>query len=363
MTNIESLVFYILAFILAATFIHVGELKKSKMIVAAGLILPTLVGGLRYMVGADYNSYDSKIHETANMGFFEFSNTFHSMEPSLWIIGRLSDGLFGNSVLFFLLTSFLTVLFFYLGVKKFGVKHIGLVMFLLLMIIFPQTLSGVRQGVAIALSFYAFSHIPSKQLLRFIFIILSASLFHYSAIVMLAIYPLYAWIIDRSTTSKEYLLKVFIIIISSPVVLIGGLYSIQFLPLLSKYSYYYTDLLEKYAHLEGTHNILPELFALAFMTVFYTKIVTKSQLGQFSFLMVILMTITTSLGLFLPLAGRFADYFMPMFLLIFPSVIGIFRTKLKPWTTLFIVLYAIAFFIGAFLYMGSGRIFPYQFIF
>lgn len=361
-----SLLIYLVVLSLAALLIQLAQnegmsrLKKRTLLIA-GLMLPALLGGLRHNVGADYHSYEAKMEAALNMGMFEFSNYF-SIEPSVWILGRLSHTVFDSGVLFFFATSLLVPLFFYLGLKRFGVKKVGLVMLLILLVIFPQSLSGVRQGVAIALSFYAMSFIPDRKFWPFLVVILVAStLFHATALALLLIYPLYHWIVRPETNDKTFLRKIATVILASLALLPVGLLTVRYIPFLDKYANYYGRFFEEFAHLMGTHNILPELFAVLFMVVFFKKIVSNSETGRFAFLMTSLMATVTCLGLFMPLAGRFADYFMPVFLMAFASLPTIFTSiRHKRIATIFIVCWAVAFFIGAFFIKGSGMIFPYQ---
>ncbi len=62
--------------------------------------------------------------------------------------------------------------------------YLGLPVFLL-------TFSGLRQAIAIGITTLSYNFIKQKKLVRFIFIILLASLFHSSALVFLLAYPVY----------------------------------------------------------------------------------------------------------------------------------------------------------------------------
>ncbi len=63
---------------------------------------------------------------------------------------------------------------------------------------FIMTFSGLRQGIAMAICFYAYTSIKEKKGKKFIFQIILAWLFHQSSIICLALYPLYYCKIKRS---------------------------------------------------------------------------------------------------------------------------------------------------------------------
>ncbi len=62
--------------------------------------------------------------------------------------------------------------------------YLGLPVFLL-------NFSGLRQAIAISITILAFTLIQKKKLIQFIFIVILASLFHFTAIIFLVAYPVY----------------------------------------------------------------------------------------------------------------------------------------------------------------------------
>ena len=360
MDNTASLFFYLFSFALSALCFHIGQKRQLKTATILGLLIPTLVGGLRYLVGVDYVSYMNKLQVAPGVDLMTFSNMFGGMEPAMWVFGH-----FLPWPVFFAVTSFLTTFFFYLGFKKFGSKHIGLCMFLVLCIIFPQALGGVRQGVAMAICFYAFSFIPQRRLKPFIVAVLFAALFHYSSLVMLCVYPLYYFVVGKSSSEVSFLKRAFVVLFSAVAVIGVGFQVIQFIPFLSKYALYMTAAFnEGYGEYMGTHNIIPEILAIGVMAMFYRYLVKGNTIGKLSFMAVAIMLIVTCLGFFIPLASRLADYFMAFFLLMLPNIIDVFRDRFsRRFVVCMVILFAVAFFIGGIYLNGSGGIFPYRFIF
>ena len=221
MNDFESLVFYVLAFAASAALFHIGQRTKRRIFIILAILIPTVIGGLRYKVGVDFDSYHDKLLSAPDMDMASFSSHYGGMEPVLWLFGQLPWPIF------FWATSFLTVLFFYLGFKRFKTKHIGLCMFLVLMVIFPQALGGVRQGVAMAMSFFAFSFIPEKRPWPFLITILFAALFHYSSLLMLLIYPLYYYMVQQPESDRKYVSKLVVLAIILVALIIIGLQIIE----------------------------------------------------------------------------------------------------------------------------------------
>ena len=360
MNNIESLFFYFLCFGISAALFHIGQKRKLRTPTIIAILIPTLVGGLRYRVGVDYVSYMSKLMVAPESGLAEFSSRFGGMEPALWLFGQLPWQIF------FFATSFLTILFFYLGFKNFGSKHIGLCMLLVMLVIFPQALGGVRQGVSMAICFYAFSFIPKRRHIAFLVLILFAALFHYSALVMFLLLPLYHLIVAKPETDKKFLVKTGIMIAALAVAVVVGFQVIEHIPFLSKYAIYSTDaFVEQYGQYTSSHNILPEIASFALIIMFYGHLVrgNKSN-GRFMFMTIVLMLAVTLIGFKVPLASRLADYFIAFFILAITSAIDAFSDRESRIVMAGIAIaYAVLFFVAGVYINGSGEIFPYRTLF
>ncbi len=360
MNDFESLFFYLVCFAISAALFHIGSKRKLRWPIVLAIIIPTIVGGLRYRVGVDYISYMSKLKEASSMGMIEFSNKFGGMEPALWLFGQLPWQVF------FYATSFLTILFFYLGFKNFNSKHLGLCMLLVMLIIFPQALGGVRQGVAMSLCFYAFSFIPQKRKIAFAVTILFAALFHYSSLVMLLMYPLHYFMVSKPETEKKFIVKIVVMAIMFVAAIIIGFQIIEYIPFLRKYALYSTaEFVDQYGELTATHNILPELAAVALIIMFYGHLVKdKKGNGQYMFISIILMLIVTLIGYKVPLASRLADYFIAFFILAITSAIDTFDDSSSRHVMVGITItYAVLFFVCGIYLNGSGAIFPYRTLF
>ncbi len=362
MTNGQSLFFYIISLLISALFFYFYERFEKRVYLFLALLIPTLVGGLRYMVGADFLSYTSKVAITDKMSIITFFKTFNNMEPGLWALGKISNFISGGALFFFIFSSFLTILMYYLGYKKLGNKYLWLFMLLILLIIFPQSLSGVRQGMAMSMVFFGLVCILRKEVSKGVIIIAIAGLIHFSALLFLGIAPVMMFV-SRSK-GKPFIKQTVAISILFPVLILLGLAIINYIPFLSKYAHYKTTFAARYSAMIGKHNILPEVSALAFALIMYKRLIQKTRLGRLSLIAMILMFYSTSMGIFLPLAGRFADYFYPFFFIILIQFVDEFDTKRdKKIIKLLIILFGLLFFIGAFYIKKSGSIFPYSFIF
>ena len=358
MSNSESLVFYVLSFLASAALFHIGQRTKRRVFTVLAILIPVLIGGLRYNVGVDYEAYREIVTTAANERSIFFIR-YPGIEPAISLFGYLPWQAF------FVITSFITILFFYLGFRRFKTKHIGLCMLLVMMVMYPQALGTIRQGVSMAVCFFAFSFIPERRLWPFLFSIAFATLFHYSSLVMLLIYPLYHFVVQMPTTNRKFLVRLMTLIVVFVAVVIIGFRYLNYIPILGKYATYASEsTMHEYSEFLTSHNILPELAATAFIIMFYNHLVKNNKSGRFMMTCIFLMMIITLTGFFVPFASRLSDYFMPFFFLAFTSAIDTFDDVHSRYIMASAVIaYSLLFFVAGIYINGSGEIFPYRTLF
>ncbi|HBY86121.1 MAG TPA: hypothetical protein DEO86_09620 [Colwellia sp.] len=161
------------------------------------LFIPFLIAavfaGLRYDVGIDYQSYVDNFNYILK-GYpsdFEFINK---------LIIELIHSVGGDVQVYFMFCAVLTNFFVYHFIKKHSQSVItSSVLYFFITFFFFASLNGVRQYLAIAIFLFSLRYILSKEIYKYAFIIVCASLFHTSAILFL---PLY-FIIGRKYSTVE----------------------------------------------------------------------------------------------------------------------------------------------------------------
>ena len=115
----------------------------------------------------------------------------------------------------------LTSAIFFLGLHFFARRQPDPFGFLILtfpLLIINMPMSGIRQGVAVGLMFFAFCSFVDRKVLRFVLITLAASTIHSSAVVFLALAP----IAKRRLTAMSVAVSVLLLLPVGAVVMQGG---------------------------------------------------------------------------------------------------------------------------------------------
>ena len=350
----------------SASFLaHLSIVKNNKKYAFLAILIPTLVGGFRYMVGIDYLSYVKKLQFLAEKDFFTYvtSSLINIFEPTFYFMSHLTLATSDQAIIFFSITSALIALFYYLAARRYSLRHVGLMFFMMLTTVFPRDLNGVRQGIAVAISFYAISFISEGRKWKFIVLVLMASLFHYSAIIILIAYPLY-WIFYEKwpfIKDNNYLAKIVGLSGFGYFFVMLLIKNLARIPFLGRYAYLISP---KMLAATGSPNIIAKIVPILLVLPVYPKLVQQDKNNAYYMLLSVFAALLTSLGTLIGFIYRIANYFAPFYAILFINTIDVFDDKRKAkLMKLFIVVYAVTFFVGSNLVRNSNGIFPYRFIF
>ena len=301
-------IFYI-ALLLLLNFYLKG--KRNGLEIFA-LISITLVTGLRNYTGYDYATY-VYIYES---GIFDAG-----YEPGFVLLMNILRA-FGLSFYYmFFIFGLATYIFLYLGIKKYT-KHSGIALMIFMLIpgLYLNTLTIIRQELAVTICFYAFFFLKEKKYKKYILLMLLASSFHYSSLVI-SIFHLVVWKYASRATAKQYLIAIIVSLIIAKVDLVN------FLTLVlggGKYAVY----------IEGDPVVFEKLLILNLLLVFfifyYDRIVSRNDTNKYIFAFSILAIIFINCFSSLLIITRLGYYLRIFEIILVAEFIYVFRYKLRP---------------------------------
>ena len=180
---------YILFFILISFFLYLGRRKffGDRDYYWVVFFLLFLFCSFRFDVGYDYTMYFNLIE--GNIKFLDAQ--LNRLEFFSRMLIDLSHNL-GFTQLFFIVSSLIIIGGFYKTIKKHSEDiSLSTLIFICFPIFFFQSLSIVRQFMAIAIIFYGFRFIKERKLLKYNLFVLLAFMFHKSAFLAIPLYFLY----------------------------------------------------------------------------------------------------------------------------------------------------------------------------
>lgn len=142
--------------------------------------LTTFLFGIRYFVGTDYQTYSQVVFPeiVSNTGHFEiiFSLIVKGIMPY-----------FGTNGVFIVI-ALVTFVFLYLGIKQQSPYFTLSVIFAIGCLFFSFSMSGIRQGVSMAIFVYSLKYIVEGNWKKYFVFILIAIGFHTSALLYLPLF-------------------------------------------------------------------------------------------------------------------------------------------------------------------------------
>lgn len=351
-----SVFFYLMIFIISSLIFAYGIKRSFKPAIVTGLILPIIISALRFNVGTDYQSYVDIYDNLSGVPIKVYLSGNFNIEIGFYIIMKIAS-LFSNSInVMFGISSLLTTVFFYFGMKNFRIKNMALSFFLFLTILYPQSFNLVRQYIAIAIAFYAFSFISNNKLLRFMFWILIASAFHASALLLLPVYLIKNLVNNRKPESYYNLIRIIILLITTLMCIPFLISFISNIDYFNKYSNY-KDVIN------NGSNYIFYLKGLVYivLSLFYRQINASNPKYLYIYLFATIDFALTSIGFIAPMISRTGLYFSIFPLMILSAITCLFKDRLGIFTSyIMVVLYGSLYFIVIYYLNGYSDIFPYS---
>lgn len=181
-------------FVVALYEINKSWGKYGRKIICLLMLIPLyiLTAFRSVNVGTDtltyYNAFNYIIHYSSILDAIHYSR----MEAGYVVLNYIV-GSFGGS---FLTLQIIISSFIYISVFRFilnNSQNIGLSCFLFLTLrMFCGPMNTVREWIAIAILLFAIHYICQRKFIRFLLMVIAASLFHFTALIFLVMYPLYA---------------------------------------------------------------------------------------------------------------------------------------------------------------------------
>jgi len=329
--------------------------KNKKFFLAVSFILLFIISALRYNVGTDYNSYVvwfNNITEITELNDIGFN-----------IIIMLIKLLNGHSQWMFVISSFLILFFVYKSCYE-NQKYYDLSLFLFITLLFYfSSFNTLRQWIATAIIMYAIKYIEKKEFKKFFVLVLIASSFHLTALLMLFMY----FILNVKFKNKTRIITILSFFIFSKAIdwikIITNITQ-MFFPL-----YYQRYIVpDSYLLTAKAGSFFPILLAtvmFVFYIVFKKNVIKENNTEKYNFkinlcMVVLIFSIINTIG---SLFARVSAYFLPLIILLIPDVLLAFDKKSRKIIYIAIALISFVFMIYSLIYKNSYDPLPYQTIF
>lgn len=353
LSKIGSLVFYIVLFSLSALLLYFGDKRNNKILKFIAVIIPILIGGLRYFVGTDYTNYIDYYFVYGPMSLSDYLNKNGIFEIMFYFIARISYIFTNEYYLFFFATNMIIIVVIYFSIEKIKVNNKYLIWLLFLLLYFPMFLNVIRQGISIVITYYMIALLLNDETKKSFLVSLLSPLFHASGVVTIVLYFILFFAKKRI---KESVKNVFVF--SVLLLLLIPLASY----LLSLTSYLSRFLIYESLYVEGNNYNFYLIFIILMLSLlFYKGIEKKVNNSFFYYLLFAGEVVLTLLGFISPIIKRIALYFSLGQIVILSSFVEIgSNVSSKNILKILIILYVMAYFVLAYYVLGQSNIFPFK---
>lgn len=183
--SLSSLLWYVCVMLFATCAAYIGEHQRQELkyrfYIGIAFLVVLLFCGCRYYVGNDYGNYVYAFTKYKDWGNYSI------YEPGFDLLFFL----FGDNPVGYLwvfaIAAGITYLFIFKSLVKEHCVALG-IYFLFTLGFLTCANDQIRQGIAISIFIYAAKYIKSGEFVKYICLIVVASLFHYSAVVLILAY-------------------------------------------------------------------------------------------------------------------------------------------------------------------------------
>lgn len=289
-----------------------GSKKSSRYIFFALLIY----SGLRYDVGWDYFAYADQIREAYNTGYI--SDRYEPLSLMLLMVGVL----FKFYPLSFFLFSLVSLTCVYLIIDKYSVNPLlSWLVYYSMPLFFYESLSTIRQGVALSLIVYAYKYLVERKIANFILFIFIASLFHGSAVAALLLLLVYMFPISRVVN--------FVLLIAS--FFIGSAFSRYIVEYISMYEFFSGFLVYINFDYSKPNSLWVLYYGLTLLNLlFYKRLVSINPENSRLISVINFGIVIYNILIFEPVSAmRISAFYIIYFIFIIPSYVGVFGVKYR----------------------------------
>lgn len=285
--------------------------------------------GFRFETGYDWAMYRN---------FFEY-NTFHDgIEFGYVFFIKILRYFFDDYQSLFFFTALATYIFLYFGIKKYTTHtSIALVLFLLIPGLFLNSLTIIRQELAIAICFYAFSFLVDRKFLNYFILMLLAFSIHYSVAIVFFTH-LVVWQYAPKVKYKFYYFLIF--------------FSLLFLKFnIGNLVYYFAQGARYEFYQSGESVSLLKIFILNFLALLYVyfspRIIDKSKYNIYIVAFIVMNVVYLNIFSSVIALSRIAYYFKIFEIVLVAQLLFVFDKKIRVLALLFLVAFYSILFLGA----------------
>jgi len=292
------------------------------------LFIPIIIRDVS--VGADYITYQNTFNSIISSNYLSSETVSWLGLPFIYLLKFIAPICLNSYVLFYGIISFATLVFLYLSILKSKIPWLSLMLFIGFCLYF-QMFNQMRQLLAISMILYSFKYIDGRNIIKFLLLIISASVIHMTAIIFLPVYFISKLKINRRNLT-----------IYASIGVLSALYFNEIMKLVALTPYGSTYLDSGYNTQFSSSTIMNFLVRLTMLIGVLSlakKTIKENLNATYLYNLVIICTILQVMTMYSALFGRITTMFFIFYILLIPAVITAnFKKELARRATFAVVI-------------------------
>ena len=161
------------------------------------ILLPSLLAGFRdYAIGTDTIHYLNYFNNSLYYSSYDsFLMSYPNVEPAFLLLNYIISRFSHEPIVYLFIIHFIIISLIYISAFKIrnNIEPTWF-MFMFLFMMYNESLNAMRQYLALALSLFAFvMYFNNKKIIKYILLIIIATMFHRSAVICFIMIPIFYW--------------------------------------------------------------------------------------------------------------------------------------------------------------------------
>lgn len=316
-------------YVLLLKFFRIKKEKRNVILAVLYSIQFTLIVGTRSLdTGADTGVY-FRFYQAIGISGADFS-AVSRFEPLFSLTALICSRLGLSYTVFNIIIAGATIIFFSKAILN-SSSDVLLSYFLYITFCqFYNAMNQVRQALALTIILYAVTLLRDNNRKKFVFWVIIASLFHYSAVVA------FIFLILKDIDLNKKI--VFTYIISGIICYILSPYIFRLLSMMPYYGVYFRLHIERSAYIDALMNLLVRAVMLIFTLFFLNEFKDKMKIYYHMALLCTFFQILTALNTGI---GRITTYFFMGYMILIPEIVAKSKLFKKSRVLVYILLIAV----------------------
>lgn len=292
-------------------FDHLKQSKKYINIIFVILALFLAMRGTR--VGVDLDNYEEIFGFCHDKSFAELL-TFERHEVGFKYYNKIISLIFNNYSFYLAITAIVSIAGVYYYIKTNSKNYIYSIFIFITFNYYAFLFGLLRQAIAISILMFSIKYIKERKLIKFLLLVILASLFHKTALIFL---PLY--FISKLKINKKILIIWLVLIL---LLLVFGRYIVDFI-----FAYIYQPSRLEEAQGQGISMLLL-LTGISLFTFYKQKeLLEQDKYNQIHINSLFIATLIQCIAISFSLAHRTVMYYMISLMILIPNIIETYKDK------------------------------------